>query len=266
MIAACVGVPNGLSVGSANGLRRMMRVRRMLKHFNGPYWKDYIENMIRPQFQKFGEIVLSRVMPVFDGINKEAREVELSAKKEAMEGVDWSVYDYSDVDQAVADYAFNQALDYAEMLSAMRSATMNSFTAALFHFYEQSIIGLCAEILEQHAHTEITRNQAVGWFKEEVGIDLTTLSGWPAMSELKLAANTAKHAECRDAKALRKLRPELFVLPVFRGKGVNHGPMRVRAPLFGDGLFINAADFTSYHKATVQFWTEFADKLAEKAW
>ncbi len=133
------------------------------------------------------------------------------------------------------------------------------------HLFEQQVIDLRQTILGQHVSSRdsiITEN-AIAWFKDELGIAIKQFKSWSKIDEMRLVANTVKHAEGGSANQLRNRRPELFKLPFSRRAGTDFGPLRVRAPLFGDGIWINRDDFTEYHAVSLAFWNELATQFGK---
>ena len=232
--------------------------------FNGRYWKDYIEKRVRPNFERFGEIVLARILPVFDNINEEASELERRRHKELRQSV--VVHNEDDfwaADEAMANLAFEEAAEHHEVLWAMKSATLNLYAAAIYHLYEQHIVDLVAEIVGYHGPDEMKADQAADWFRDKLGVDLRLFESWPTMKELRLLANVVKHGAGWSAEDLRELRPELFVYPAFRKEQIGAARLRVRKPLFGEDLYVTTEAFEGYQAAAVAFWNELRDQLPD---
>jgi hypothetical protein len=233
----------------------------LLTSFNGRYWKNYIDARVRPQFEQFGNIALKRIIPAFDGINEEATALEQRRYTEMMETADVPEQDYWEAGEAAADLAFNEAMNHAVMLSSMRFATVNMLATSLYHLHEQQLVDLCTQVLDYWGQEGATPNEVLDWFKKEVGIDPRTLNSWPLVEELCLVANVVKHGEGRSSKALRELRPEVFIHPSVRGTDSSHPSPRVRTPLFGQDVYVTVHEFRRYHSALVAFWTELAEAL-----
>jgi hypothetical protein len=111
---------------------------------------------------------------------------------------------------------------------------------------------------EQHNHRP---EEAIAWFKDALGLDLSTLSSWPLLEELRLVANVVKHGEGGSAGRLRKIRPDLFVYPTLRKDRTGVSRLRVETTLFGQDFFVTKEEFERYHKGSVAFWAELADAL-----
>ena len=90
------------------------------------------------------------------------------------------------------------------------------------------------------------------------GIDTTAFEDSRKLTELRLVANVAKHAEGSSASELEKVRPDLFVSPLIAQFRLRIRP-RVRhvyGPLSGDDLYVTPRDLNVYFEAVVGFWTE----------
>src|SRR5437762_2968889 len=132
-----------------------------MKSFAGKHWKEYVERRVCPRFQQLGNLVLARVLPAFDGINEEATALENRRRGELYDSLAVHEDDLHDAHEAMAELAFNEAMDYAVLLSEMRFSTLNLFAAALYHLTEQHLVNLPLEILNYDEHHDIRRPAAV---------------------------------------------------------------------------------------------------------
>jgi hypothetical protein len=107
--------------------------------------------------------------------------------------------DMWDAGEAMADLAFNEAMDHAVLFESMRFATLNLYAAALYHLTEQHLIDLPLQILNYEEQHNFRREQVVSWFKDTPGLDLALLPSWRLIDELRLVANVVKHAEGADS-------------------------------------------------------------------
>lgn len=232
-----------------------------MKSFYGKHWSEYIRDRICPRFEQFGKLVASRVLPAFDGINEEAHALERRRYEELMSSVSAPEEDMWDAGEAMADLAFNEAMDHAVLLESMRFATLNLYAAALYHLTEQHLIDLVLRIHNNDQRHNHRPEEAIAWFKEALGLDLSTLSSWPLLEELRLVANVVKHGEGPSAGRLREIRPDLFVYPTHREDRTGVSGLRVETTLFGQDFFVTDEEFKRYHDGSVAFWTELADAL-----
>lgn len=231
-----------------------------MRNFNGKYWKEYVEKRVCPDFRAFGSVVRKRILPIFDGINQEATDLQNRRYQELVSNVVHDE-DFWDAGEAMANLAFEEAAEHHEMLWSMRSATLNMYSAALYHLTEQHIVDLCSMIADFHKRVEIPPGEAIKWLRDEVGLDVKSLPSWPIIHELRLVANAVKHGEGHSAEDLHQLRPDLFVLPMFNNTDIGRSRTRVRKPLFGRDIYVSSEDFAKYHDGSVAFWTEIADAL-----
>jgi hypothetical protein len=232
-----------------------------MQRFDGTYWQEYIRERVCPRFVQFGDIVVSRVLPAFHGINEEADELRQRRYSELMSGVNVSEADAWDAGEAMAELAFEEAMDHAVLQQSTRFATLNLYAAALYHLTEQHLIDLSLQILHYERRHNLRTDRAISWFRDILGLDVSTLGGWPLIRELRLVANVVKHAEGPSAQALREIRPDLFLYPTLRGHVPFLTRLRMRASLFGNDFFVTEEDFGRYHKGSIRFWSELADAL-----
>jgi hypothetical protein len=138
----------------------------------------------------------------------------------------------------------------------MYQATLNLFSAGLFHVVEQQLADLTRDAAIEKEVSDTKLEVVVSWYKKNCQLDLMQFSSWSVIEELRLVANTTKHAEGSASKQLRTKRPELFVYPLLRKDDPNtlalHTP--VSLPLGGDGLYVTGDDFCKYHKAVLDLF------------
>jgi hypothetical protein len=147
-----------------------------MRHFNGRRWSEYVTALVCPDFQSFGDVVRTRILPVFDNMHDEASEVrerffrERGARVHASEDVDpWDLW--SDI----ADKATDAGFEHYEMLWSMKFATLNLFSAALYHLTEQHVIDLVVMMRDSHQRDELSSDDAIAWLK---GTLTSTSSGY----------------------------------------------------------------------------------------
>lgn len=188
--------------------------------FDGQRWEEYVTQFVCPDFRRFGEVVRARILPVFDDIKQESDELAKRHYREMMS----SASSYDDDGGAISDLALEAGYEHYDMLSSMRSATLNLFSAALYHLTEQHLVDLRMRILDDYHNDEVSSGDVIGWFKDDVGLKMKALPSWRLIRELQHLANVVKHAEGGSAKALRKSRPDLFQLPQLKARGIGLRP------------------------------------------
>lgn len=230
-----------------------------MRRFDGTRWQEYVEMFVSPDFQQFGDVVKTRILPVFNGITEEANAVADRRYRELMSlPLDPDLWEAGDLAQSAMDFGFA----HYEMLTSMRCATLNLYSAALYHLTEQHLVDLLFHIIDSYKRDEVSMKEVFDWYENDLRLDLKALPSWPTISELRLVANAVKHAEGWSVKELEVLRQDLFELPQFKGfPGARWVGRRVRKPLFGQEIYVRDEDFTRYHDGCVSFWKEVADAL-----
>jgi len=211
--------------------------------------------------------VTKRLLPTFDTVGTEALKHGEEWFRGKAAGIDPLDNDQYDDAAYFADKAMDKTLAFADMLVAMYFASVGLYSVGLFHLFEQHVADLFLEIFEVHTYRkEVKLKEVADWLKADVSIDVTAFKTWPVVDELRLVANTIKHAEGGSARALRGCRPDLFIPPADRERG--GGPTipfqsRVRKPLFGEDLYLTTDDFSRYVEGVITFWSELADAMAK---
>jgi len=167
-----------------------------------------------------------------------------------------------------AETSFQLAFEYYEGLSRVRQSLLNLFPVLLYHAWEQQLLSFFRqEVLEpedsnKHGLLKLT---VVQERMERIGIELGSLPTWSVLDELRLVANTVKHADGSSAEKLKRLRPELFTAPsaseIVGKLGWKIPP--THAPLSGDDLFVTWPHVRAYGAATVDFWAELSQAWPE---
>jgi hypothetical protein len=121
---------------------------------------------------------------------------------------------------------------------------VNLLAVSLYHLFEQ-----------HRAHVKRLVTERGGAFTEP-----TTTATLAKIKELRLIANTAKHADGGSAQELRSLRPDLFVPPVLRGsalaKHITATSVTVTNPLGGTDFFLAEGELEVFRDAIRAYWEE----------
>ena len=177
----------------------------------------------------------ARVMAGFSNIADEAEEYANRTFESYMQSVGEA--DPGDF----AEEARDQAVEYYGLLEELRQSMLNLLAVGVYHLYEQHQNKL--------KHLLMERGDTLP--------ALDKLQGWTKVDELRLLANTVKHAEGSSAKKLQLIRPDLFVPPLLRDSPLgNHIAARSRTenPLGGKDLFVTENDIQDYRDAIRQLW------------
>jgi hypothetical protein len=155
-----------------------------------------------------------------------------------------------------AEAAHDIGLSFYEDISKMYQATLNLFSAGLFHVMEQQLADLTRDGAMEKEVSDTKLEVVVDWYRKNCQLDLTQFPAWSVLAELKDVANSTKHGEGTAARQLRAKHPELFVYPSLRKDDPNTtiavSPLSL--PLGGDGLYVTGLEFREYHKAALDFF------------
>ena len=212
-------------------------------------------------------VVTKRLLPTFDTVGTKALKHGEEWFRGKAAGLDPLDNDQYEAAAYFADKAMDETLAFADMLVAMYFASVGLYSVGLFHLFEQHFADLPLQILEAHTYSkEIKLKEVADWLKADVSIDVTAFTTWPVIDELRLVANTIKHAEGGSATVLRGRRPDLFIHPADREEGgcpATPLQSRVRKPLFGEDLYLTTDDFSRYVEGVITFWSELADAMVK---
>lgn len=210
----------------------------------------------------FSKILSNKVVPGFDNISEEADEVE----REVYERLGMSFDPDNDDPADSAEAAHDAGISFYIMADGMKQGTINLFTAGLYHLFEQWFFQFHRrELLTFREDGEMA---LVNWreAKERLlklyKVDVETFSSWSKVNELRLIANTVKHADGGSCNELKKLRPELFLSPRLEKDGHAIDLVKVREvfhPLAGEDFYVSLEEFSKYVEAAKKFWDELAE-------
>lgn len=231
------------------------------------YWRRYFERQFVPALQHLIDSLERRLLPNFKetDINNEAEAVANEAWESFM-----SMSASGDEDPAnFAEAAQEAGLDHYLIVTGIRQGVINMFAAGLYHAFEQQLLYFHREELLPNGQQHDKGRLKVSIAREMLaarGVELTSFKSWPLVDELRLVANTVKHAEGDSADQLRGRRPDLFEDPRLKKsglKGLSPSSRPIYLPMVGEDLFVDVGDLTRYRDALVQFWRELGVALGE---
>lgn len=215
-----------------------------------------------PYQKAFGQYVIEDVVPVFSNLSDRANaiaELEFKRLGEQPAGED------CDGDMSVAaEAAQDKGQVFYDTMVAIRQTSLNLFAAGLFHMLEQQLADLCRDGAFETAPLRDTNLGIVSaWYRDNFKLDLSTLSAWSKIEQLRLLANSVKHGEGNSAEQLRAIRPDLFQNPdlseFLRDFPGMCTAQAVRLPLAGEDIFVTAEVFSEFSAAANSLFAEIAD-------
>jgi hypothetical protein len=210
----------------------------------------------------FANTLTKKIIPGFENISEEANEVEQEAFDRLGENVDPERYDPADY----VDAARDAGISFYIMADRMRQGVINLFAAGLYHLFEQRFLKFHRQ--ELLSYREDGNLSLVNWkeaekrLQENYGINIKGFASWSKVDELRLLANTVKHADGGSCEELKSLRPDLFISPHLEKDGYAINLVQIREvfqPLAGEDLYVSVKEFANYVEAVKQFWDNLAN-------
>ena len=230
---------------------------------NGYYLASQVWALLVTYLFAYKECVLSDILPAFANLDERANEYADAVYRDL---VSQPAGEDCDGDlSGFAEDAFQAGLEYYLTKSELRQASINLYTAGLFHFLEQHLADIGNDAGFEAPPRDTALNALLDWYDHNVGVRLEKLSGWQSLLELKLLANCIKHGEGHSAEALDALAPHYFENPIMREytKSEFKLPRDVDRPLGGHGIFVTVEDFERLSDAALQFARHLHDVLKE---
>lgn len=231
---------------------------------------EYIDDIYIRDIRLFSLSLPERVLPSFQNIEEEAKELEEDCCSNAH-------------NEYEMDVAYVRSLDWSLSMSKIRQSLINLHAVGLRHLFEQQVYDLTyivrvdepfkrnsdnkkdkrsIEEKEKLRYADLEFDKIL--LKENGGIDLETLDEWDTIKELICVSNVVKHAEGKSMAELRNNYPDLLNNPTIlnddlkiRDLLVNRGIKRaIRNPLAGDEIYIKEQDIQRYANAIENFWRD----------
>jgi hypothetical protein len=233
---------------------------------NNLFWANHIRANFLPGIDYYAKCLEKKIIPAFDSIEKEADEIEKEAFENPSGYFNPENYDPADA----AEDAFEKGLEYYEWMNDMLQGILNLFAAGLYHLFEQQLL-----LIHRKELLTINEKDNIGLLKlkeaksrlSKNGIIVENFNSWSKIDELRIVANTVKHADGQSAQELKSKRPDLFSRttnpPFITPHSIPPGP--VRTPLAGDSLYITQDELNKFIDAVKEFWNEMCSALEKQA-
>jgi hypothetical protein len=220
-----------------------------MKVKNGAYWAYYIRRVFIPGLQFYQRVVTEKFLPSLseESIGSEADRVQEEVLELLKRSVEPEESDPSHYDKM----AFDEGLEFYQLMHDTRQGLINSFTAGLYHLFEQQICELY-RLIAWDKQAVLNGEKAIKNL-QMLGLNARDFPEWTSLEEVRLLANCIKHAEGSSCKLLAERRPDLFEQPTIGPK--LHGPRAfVERPLSGDGIYVSASEFERMADTAKRFW------------
>lgn len=240
----------------------------MMIFFDGTFWSRHFCDVYVTHINRYCEILISRILSGFNSIAEEGDEIA-ERKLETIGKAVGPDADTGSLYEAALDYMIDSSI----ALYSVYQTILNSSLPILYHMYEQQLLDFYRRQLLPKYEEDNLKELSLHKVRQQLmtgGVDITTFASWTRMEELRLIANTVKHAEGKSAIELRKVRPDLFgqlVGDVKSGDNTSSSgriPSSLRLPLSGRDLFVTIDDITTYQEAVVGFWHELGVAITRR--
>ena len=228
-----------------------------------PFWISALQTEFVPQLKAIVQALEKRLLP-----NLEEEKIELESNKITEEVWErfMSMPATGNEDPAdFADRALNAGIAHYTLMYGIRQGMLNLFAAALYHTFEQQVMFFHRKNVLDLDEENDSKKFKLKVFQrrlKEYGIDIKNFACWSKIDELRLVANTVKHAEGPSSDRLRAIRSEMFINPLFSQDPFPlQGFDSVFQPLVGDNLYVSLQDIKDYCDHLVQFWEELVDVM-----
>ena len=215
---------------------------------------DYFRKTCVSYVEDFARCLTEKLLPVFDNLEDEAKRIE---EDEYQRLNDLPGNDEVAPDE-IAETAREKGVFWHTSMLQMRQALINMFATGLYHLFEQQLKFSFSRDLE-----ELGKKKSLEKLLEDNGFKAENFQSWPEINELRLIANTAKHAEGSSAKELKRIRPELFENPLSEEDGWPLNPGPVYRPLLGEQFYVTTEAFGKYVEVVKSFWIELSKQAPE---
>ncbi len=239
-----------------------MKLDPQFYHLNTP--GHLFKTKFAPELQRLVDVLEQRLLPVLnnDAICEEAKDLSEAEWERCMALPGTG-------DGCPSDFV-GQAEDVGashwEAMNNVRQSLLNLYAPVLLHAWEQQLSHFWKGFLQPSGkpiQPQDLNQSYINGYLAASGIDLTAFSSWQKIYELRLVANTVKHAAGRSCDKLKRQRPELFTPPCFKGTGLEGNPFTCHgnAPLTDADFYLTLDDLKAYLDALLLFWKELEKAL-----
>lgn len=221
----------------------------------------WIDGSFIPAVTALRDFVSTKLFPAFDGLDEEARHVYSNTLSRMS-----TIAGPEEDSAAHAEAAADAEITHYQQMSETHQAILNLIAVAIYHQFEQQQITLVRrEMLFDGSEEDPSRMNTKTFIRilKEAGIDPTGFTQWEKLTELRLVANVAKHAEGDSAAKLEKIRPDLFTAPSIPEQALPPVPRRIYQPLSGIDLCVTREDLNAYFEATIGFWKRLSEMVRD---
>lgn len=233
--------------------------------YNGKFWVQRFKHDFIPSTRRVVDVFLNRLMPTFSTAEAEAEALTRELWDDAMS----SPYNpYGPDEFQIAEAVQSAGIEHYLSLKGMEQGLWNCCALFLYHLFEQHLMLFHRQELlrwvEQN-DLELINHKELHKRLEVAGVEVKSFRTWQKLEELRLLANTLKHAEGKSSRELANRAPSLFRNPSLKGIEISEhvGYKRVYTPLVGEDVFVSVNHIHEYAEAIEGFWNELSASIGE---
>jgi hypothetical protein len=163
------------------------------------------------EFVQYSAVFHLRITKAFENLNDEAERIQADAYDRFASSNPSREEDNS----GIAEAAYFEGVDFYLATDAIRQGVVNLMVAGLFHLLEQQSQYMATQVLSQPAIPPAGNGfaQLESLLEQKYGITIKSFKTEPLLDELRLVANSVKHAGGGSLEKLKLLNPNLFKDP-----------------------------------------------------
>jgi hypothetical protein len=214
-----------------------------------------------PPVEHYTDILLNRVVPLFDDLDGEQQRVA----EETLGSSGWGDEDY----ERAVEAAYEQSTDHVLQFMEMRTNFLTVGVSGLFHLFEKQLYRhlnrelrdwLTAPINEWRDASDLILKLSNRYGEGEDGLELQRNFLDPDLTEVRLVANAVKHGEGPATEALRKMNAV-----VVSADRLTRDWTVGEFSILNVAVAIEPADVVRYRDAILRFWATNGTYWAPRA-
>lgn len=220
------------------------------------YLPEKTREKMKSQLSDMGQLYFERIEPLFSSAEEEADQYTKQLHYEIGASINWGGDNAPDP-EGYEEMVWEAGIARYELLDSMRYRTICMWICCLCQTWEQQLYSWIIHEARMEGITYDDKYLAGGFsFVSDVlechEVDYKTVKAGK-IEELRLLVNVLKHGKGRSEKALRDIRPNLFIRN-------GHDVMRYHnSTLIEPTLSVSNQDFRDYLDALLTFWSEFPE-------
>jgi hypothetical protein len=212
------------------------------------------------QIKSFLDIYEEKMLPIFSSIEQEADKIARKHYDDLMS----TPSDGSSDGSEFADAAIDVGLEYYQTMKLIGYNTLAAWISVMYQFWEQQIRSFLYQELKRYITQSVTKFcengliDAIEWLRF-FNVDLKSFPSWQGINEMSLLVNVIKHGDGRSAKALNKIKPDLFKKDEWF---VEEELLKITGTsLLEEVINIDSETLKYYGQSLIRFWEDLPETM-----